>query len=76
MNRRDHWSRACREKGAERVSWYQKEPYVSLGLISHAGISKDAGVIDVGGGASVLVDRLLDQRHAPMTVVDVSDVAL
>jgi hypothetical protein len=58
------------------VSWYQRRPEVSLALIAAAGLSKDAGIIDVGGGSSVLVDCLLDAGYTGVAVLDLSGIAL
>jgi hypothetical protein len=63
MNRQEHWNRVYQTKGTDDVSWYQRHPVVSLALIAASGISKDAGIIDVGGGASTLVDFLLDAGY-------------
>jgi hypothetical protein len=59
MNRREHWDQAYQAKGPQGVGWFERHPAVSLELISQSGIDKAAGVIDVGGGASTLVDHLL-----------------
>ena len=61
---------------ADTVSWYQTEPVVSLELVDLLGISAEAGVIDVGGGASVLVDALLLRGFTDLTVLDISEAAL
>jgi SAM-dependent methyltransferase len=58
------------------VSWFQRRPDVSLALIAQSGIDKEAGVIDVGGGASTLVDGLLDLGYRGLAVLDVSTRAL
>lgn len=76
MNCREHWNQVYRTKGPQGVSWYQRCPDVSLALIAASGVSKDAGIIDVGGGASVLVDFLLGAGYSRLAVLDVSDVAL
>jgi trans-aconitate methyltransferase len=75
-DRREHWERLWRNKAPEQVSWYQRDPAISLELIAAAGIAKDAGILDVGGGASLLVDRLLDLGHSNLAVLDVSAAAL
>jgi SAM-dependent methyltransferase len=62
--------------GVERVSWFQREPVVSLELLDAAGVKPTDSVIDVGGGCSFLVDRLLERGFADVTVLDVSEVAL
>lgn len=74
--RQRHWDRVYREKGATRVSWHQDRPDASLALIAETGIGPDEPLIDVGGGASRLVDCLLDQGYRDLTVLDVSAEAL
>lgn len=76
MNRRDHWNRVYQTRAPQSVSWYQHRPDVSLGLIAASGVAKDAGIIDIGGGASVLVDHLLDLGYSNLAVLDVSGAAL
>jgi trans-aconitate methyltransferase len=70
------WDDAYRNRGAEGVSWYQTEPVMSLDLIRLLEIESSAPVIDVGGGASLLVDRLLEYGFSDLSVLDVSEVAL
>jgi hypothetical protein len=70
------WDATYQTRGIGGVSWFQTEPAVSLELISATGISEDAAIIDVGGGASVLVDHLVSQGFNDVSVLDVSGVAL
>jgi SAM-dependent methyltransferase len=58
------------------VSWFQTDPARSLELIAAAGVDLDDPVIDVGGGASTLADRLLDHGYGDLTVLDVAAPAL
>jgi SAM-dependent methyltransferase len=76
MNRKDHWNQVYQTKAPDDVSWFQTRPAISLKLIEATGISKDQGVIDVGGGASVLVDCLLDAGFTKLAVLDISAAAL
>lgn len=76
MNRNAHWNHVYQTREPGDVSWYQHRPDLSLALIAASGVSKDAGVIDVGGGASVLVDCLLDDGYTHLAVLDVSGAAL
>ena len=76
MDRREHWNRVYQTRAPDSVSWYQRRPDVSLELIAASGIAKDARIIDVGGGASVLVDHLLDLGYSKLAVLDVSGAAL
>lgn len=73
--RAGHWDLVWREREATRVSWYQPRPGLSLRLIETAGLLEGSRVLDVGGGASTLVERLLDLGYRP-GVLDVSDEGL
>jgi SAM-dependent methyltransferase len=70
-----HWEQVYAD-GYEDVSWFQARPDLSLRLIKSSGIAKDAGIIDVGGGASSLVDFLLGKGYSPVAVLDISPTAL
>ncbi len=76
MNPKEHWEQVYRTKAADDMSWYQDRPAVSLKLIEASGVGKDQAIIDVGGGASVLVDFLLDAGFNRLTVLDISANAL
>lgn len=76
MNRQEHWNEVYQTKSPDDVSWFQKRPDVSLKLIKAAGISKDQGIIDAGGGASVLVDFLINAGFVRLAVLDISASAL
>ena len=60
----------------EELSWYQPHPAASLALVGHAAPGPDDPVVDVGGGASLLVDRLLEAGCTRLTVLDLSAAAL
>jgi trans-aconitate methyltransferase len=76
MNRKEHWNRVYQTQAPDDVSWYQTRPTTSLKLIEASGVAKDQGVIDVGAGASALVDFLLDTGFARLAVLDISAAAL
>lgn len=71
-----HWEKVYGSRAIDAVSWYQEHAGRSMDLIRRLGIGKDEAVIDVGGGASVLVDDLLDAGYADLTVLDLSGTAL
>jgi SAM-dependent methyltransferase len=75
MADKNHWEHVYRTKNPQTVSWFQPEAEVSLRLIRSASDSA-AAVIDVGGGASTLVDGLLDAGYRDLTVLDLSGAAL
>ena len=74
--RKNHWEDIYTKKTPTEVSWYQIEPAVSLELIKSTGIDIAGKIIDVGGGASVLVDKLLDRGFQNLTVLDISPKSL
>ena len=76
IDRKAHWDRVYSTKGETGVSWYQAEPHLSLALIRAVAPSARGRIIDVGGGASVLVDRLLDLPFEKIAVLDLSETAL
>lgn len=76
IDRQPHWQKIYRAETAESVSWYRPHLDVSIELLELAGLSADSRVIDIGGGASTLVDDLLDRGVRDLSVLDVSDEAL
>lgn len=73
--RKSHWDRVYEDKAFTDVSWYQAQPAESLELIEAAAMHRDAPIIDIGGGASTLVDHLLGRGYQDVTVLDVSEQA-
>lgn len=76
QERKAHWERVWIEKDESSTSWFQATPEVSLALIEAAGLQVDDPVIDVGGGASRLVDHLLERGFSDVTVLDISAAGL
>jgi SAM-dependent methyltransferase len=76
FNRKTHWQNIYQEKSVSEVSWYQTEPKLSLELILNTQIAKNEAIIDVGGGASVLVDYLYKNDFTNLSVLDISGNAL
>jgi SAM-dependent methyltransferase len=72
----EHWERIYRSKDPTQVSWYQPEARLSLDLIRRVAPDLSAPIIDVGGGASTLVDGLLAAGYRHLTVLDLSPTAL
>lgn len=71
-----HWDKVYNSNSPLEVSWYQIQPALSMRLINHTQIAHDEPVIDVGGGASTLVDHLLDAQYSNISVLDISASAL
>ena len=77
MSNAAHWENVYRSKPTEQVSWFQIQADMSLAIIRQTGLAPDdARIIDVGAGASVLVDNLLDAGYRRLTVLDIAEPAL
>lgn len=76
MEPNDHWEKVYTTNAATEVSWFQEHAELSLKLIREAGVHTSASIIDVGGGASILVDDLLVHGYENVTVLDLSGSAL
>jgi cyclopropane fatty-acyl-phospholipid synthase-like methyltransferase len=76
LERKEHWEKVYDTNNSSELSWTQEFPKTSLDLINSFGLTKEAKIIDVGGGDSKLVDFLLDQGFENITVLDISAKAL
>jgi SAM-dependent methyltransferase len=76
MESKEHWEKVYSAKAPTEVSWFQEHAELSLKLIRGAAVPTSASIIDVGGGASTLVDDLLGDGRDRITVLDLSGVAL
>ncbi len=76
MDRKQHWEQVYSTKASDSVSWFQKHADQSLRLIHNTKLGKNAAIIDVGGGASRLVDDLVAEGYTDLTVLDLSSAAL
>lgn len=72
---RAFWDQVYRERTSTNVSWYQGSPAISIRLVTSVS-SRDSSVIDIGGGASYLVDSLAELGYHDLSVLDISDDAL
>ena len=73
---KEHWEDVWTRKKSDQVSWYQQDPTTSIELIQSTNPSKDAQIIDVGGGDSNLVGKLLYLGFKNITILDISANAL
>lgn len=76
VDRKTHWEQVYSTRKPHEVGWYQAYPEIPLHLIASTGVNKNAAIIDVGGGASNLVDALLENGYSDVTVLDLSAAAL
>lgn len=76
MTSKIHWENVYSIKATDSVSWFQPHATLSMQLIRETGIDQDDAIIDVGGGASTLVDDLVGAGFSNLTVLDLSSAAL
>lgn len=70
-----HWDTAYAQGDTTR-GWYQAEAHVSMRLLRDAGVTPADSVVDIGGGASVFVDGLVDAGFTDVTILDHSAIGL
>lgn len=73
---KDHWESVYRTTNSDSVSWFSPHLGASLELLELAGLSSESRVIDIGAGASTLVDDLLDRGLTDITAVDIAESSL
>ena len=73
---KEHWHRVYATEPDTQLSWFQASASPSFELIERTGVTREASIIDIGGGASRLVDLLVSARYGDLTVLDLSGVAL
>jgi SAM-dependent methyltransferase len=76
MSSRAHWERVWSARSPGEFSWHQRHPALSLELIRATGAGPQTRILDVGGGASTLVDYLLAGGFVQLSVLDISLTAL
>lgn len=76
MNQKDHWEQTYSSKSAESLGWYKPHLQTSLSWIATLKLPTDTPIIDIGGGASTLVDDLLEAGYQSISVLDISENAL
>jgi 2-polyprenyl-3-methyl-5-hydroxy-6-metoxy-1,4-benzoquinol methylase len=72
----NHWETVYQTKDTTKVGWHQPKPQISLGFIGKTRASKDAAILDVGGGDGKLVDHLLEEGFQDISILDISETAL
>ncbi|QDM19413.1 class I SAM-dependent methyltransferase [Tardiphaga sp. vice304] len=75
-SRQAHWEGVYTHKSESEVSWFQENPALSIEMIKQVGATAASAIVDIGGGASRLVDNLIDRDFEDVTVLDLSDAAL
>ena len=73
---KEHWNKLYSSNDTRELGWYEETPEPSITLLSKCNISKDAAILDVGAGATTLIDFFIDSGYTNITVADISEAAL
>jgi SAM-dependent methyltransferase len=73
---KEHWNRVYKTREMDKLGWYEEKPMPSLNLLSRCNIDKDSPILDVGCGATTLIDCLIEQGFKNIIAVDISETAL
>ena len=76
FDRKEHWEQVYQTIELKDVSWFQPTPETSLAFFKQHNVSKNAKIIDIGGGDSFLVDHLIELGYQDISVLDISASAL
>lgn len=76
MDRREHWEHIYQTQRPEQLSWFQAEARLSQQLIEQITPDRSTRIVDIGAGASTLVDGLVAAGYRDLTVLDISPAAL
>ncbi len=71
-----HWNKVYRKNAVDCLGWYEESPAMSLKLIARSGIAQNDPILDIGCGASTLIDHLLDAGYSNITATDISRAAI
>jgi ubiquinone/menaquinone biosynthesis C-methylase UbiE len=75
-NMKEHWNKVYSLNDTRELGWYEEIPEPSITLLSKCNISEDSAILDVGAGATTLIDFLVDSGYTNITVADISEMAL
>jgi ubiquinone/menaquinone biosynthesis C-methylase UbiE len=73
---KEHWNRVYTSKEVNKLGWYEEMPELSLKLILKCSINKDEPILDVGAGATRLIDYLIEHEYKNIIATDISEIAL
>ena len=76
LNKKKHWEKVYSKTDDKQLGWFQKTALPSLQLIEKTGIDLDELIVDVGSGASVLIDELVSLNYQNIIATDISETAL
>jgi len=75
-NLKEHWNKIYKKNTVEKLGWYEEDVSPTLRLIEEAGIGPNARILNVGAGATTLIDTLLERGYDKLMATDISEAAL
>jgi hypothetical protein len=76
VNFKTHWDNAYTNSPVERLGWYETDLSPTLDLINKSKLNKSARILNVGAGATTLVDELVTDGYTNIIATDISKVSL
>ncbi len=76
MDLGDHWNQIFSSQSVRQLSWYEDRPEPSLRLVDKCGLASEDPILDVGVGASTLIDCLIEKGFQNLYAADISEIAL
>ncbi len=73
---KEHWNKFYSSNPVKQLGWHEVEPQVSLALIENCSVDKGDSILDIGAGATTLIDHLVQQNYQNIIALDISEVAL
>jgi hypothetical protein len=73
---KNHWDNVYQESAVEKLGWHESDPRPSMELIEKCRLDKNGAILNVGAGATTLVDKLLEQGYGNIIVNDISSTAI
>ena len=71
-----HWNKAYENTQTEKLGWYEEYPEPSLQLIKKCSLNKDSILLNVGVGATTLIDELVILGYKNIIGTDLSSTAV
>ena len=71
-----HWQNVYTSSDPTTVGWFQSEHEITLDLFAQSGATPADKIIDVGSGATTLLDQLISLGFHQITAVDISPAGL
>ncbi|TDQ29920.1 methyltransferase domain-containing protein [Tenacibaculum caenipelagi] len=71
-----HWDTAYKNNPTEKLGWFEESSKETIELLEKSKVAKDAKILNVGVGSSMLIDELVGKGYTQLIANDLSDKAL